>query len=256
MKSALLVLALTTPLFAQTNKPAFNDCNASVMTLPAICEWPNHNPPGFQRYIGQIGMKQPDGTIKMVNVTEPLRLSNPNSWRPWNVDAKKHTPFSIGATYSLQTENLGLNPPKRDGPHYVPNNHASDGFTLFAGKQWSDWKGVEARAEVIRFDTLPAIHEISLNGGDNHTYSLTAGPVVRHSFGRVSPYFTPQFGVLYQYRPGGDLGAAAGLDLRLSKHVTLRAADMRYSYSVRFPRKGTDPERGRIAMSSGLEFNF
>jgi hypothetical protein len=243
---AIATLSISAPLSAQTaDLPAkVADCN-TVTVVGAPCTWPNNNPPGQQKYLGQI---DPNGT--RTNITEPFPSS------PVPVPVRTRTPFYIGGMYSLQSENLDFSPPAPNGlGNYVQNNHVSDGFTLLAKRQWSDLRGLEARAEVIRYDAF--IDSLSLNPGENHTESLTIGPNLQHRFGAFAPYFTPQVGYLYQYRSGVKVAAAAGLDLKAGKHLTVRLADMEYGYAAaQFVKPHTNPLHGREKLSTGIYWSF
>ncbi len=241
-----VVLIASAPLSAQTSdQPAPSaDCN-TITVVGAPCTWPNNNPPGLQKYLGQI---DPSGT--RTNITEPFPPAPPV------VPVRTRTPFFIGAVYSLQSENLDFSPPAPNGPgNYVPNNHVSDGFTVLAKRQWSDLRGLEARAEVIRYSVF--VDSLSLNPGENHTDSLTIGPNIQHRLGTLVPYFTPQVGYLYQYRSGVKVAAAAGFDLKAGRHLTIRLADMEYGYAAaQFVKAHTNPLHGREKLSTGIYWSF
>ena len=253
---------------ARSSMADMPDCN-TVTVVGSPCRWPNGNPPGLQKYLGQIDLPKSDhsGTT-LVNFTEPFPESGGAHPAPGGsasgegqLGRNKRVPFAIGGTYSLQSETLDFSPPSPNAPgyvpnnSYVPNNHVSDGFTLLAKRQWSDWRGIEVRAEIIRYDVF--VDSLSLNPGQNHTYSITAGPNVQHRFGRLTPYFTPQIGYLYQFVSGVKVAGALGLDLNAGRHVTVRLGDFEYGYAAaQFVQGRTDPLHGREKLSTGLYWNF
>jgi hypothetical protein len=168
-------------------------------------------------------------------MTEPLGLSMTSPAVQGN-----HSD-TAGVMFTVQTETLGY------------KRYLSTGGKAFAGRQWSDWRGLEVRGTVI---------ETSLGGlggdpGNNHTVAITVGPRIEHSFGRLTPYGEIAVGFLHQYYYGSSEGAAFGASLRIHSHWSWIPADAEYRYaSLQESARLVNPRRGRIELSSGLTYTF
>ena len=224
-------------LHAQSNP--LPDCRQPNLVEGEHCVYRNTQLP-VQKYLGDISLTQ-DGQVYMVHMTGPLGLMNPHGASAIAPAADVGLSFNIGVLGSIQTETLGY------------KSHVSDGFKMFANKQWSDWRGVAVEGTVIRYD----LGQVGTYPGDNHTEAIAAGPRIEHSFGRVTPYGEALLGALYQYAPGMSESGVVGADVWLGRHLSLVPAEAEYRYaSFQASSVTSNPRRGRIELESGLMFHF
>ncbi len=227
MKTALAVLALSaSTLLAQS----YPDCRTPGLAIGSLCVFSGTSLP-TQQTIGNISLPPAQSAL----MTEPLMTH----YMPSPAATGRSRNLTIGGLYTQQRE--------RGFSNYAL---ASDGLTAYADTQLSKHFGVEARVLDIQYDVIP----VGLYPGQNHTFSASVGPIERANFGRVSLYLVELIGVSKQQWYGLNLGAAAGVDVRVAGPIYWRT-DLSFGYDG-FSNEHNNPVKGRQQFGTGFAYRF
>ncbi len=230
MKLAHALLLLSTArLYAQAP-----DCRTPNLPAGTACTFFGTSLPP-QKSLGDITFDQ---TGQQAHLTEPLF---PMHGAVATLQPTTRHEITIGGLYTNQTE-----------AGFSYRTHDSDGFKLFADYALSKHLGIEARGTVIRY----SVAEIGYYSGKNHTFAATIGPKFQATpLSRLGFYFTPQIGAVHQQYYGLDLGAAAGADLKATKHLSWRVLDAEFR-SDQFDPSYRNPRKSRQELGTGLSYMF
>ncbi len=227
----LTVLGASGSLAAQS----LPDCRMPNLSIGTQCTFQGTTLP-IQRIIGDVSLP----SSEQVRMTEPVPSATAMNTIALRSSGRLYG-TSVGAVYTVQSETF----------NYA--THVSDGFKVFATKQWSDWRGIDVRATFIESGAIG----VGFLPGNNHTAAGAAGPRIQHSFGPVTPYGEILIGALHQYYYGMSEGAVAGVSIKVSKHFSLVPADVEYRYaSFQSSTPTENPRRGRIELSTGFRYHF
>ncbi len=207
------------------------DCRSANLPVGSACTYVGTTLPK-QTYIGDIALP----SSEHVRMSEPFGSSviAPSATGPFSG-------ASVGGMFTAQAETLGF------------KSLVSSGVKVFANKQWSDLRGVDARFTAVEF----SLGNVGTLAGNNHTAAFAVGPRVQHSFGPVTPYAEALVGVVHQYYWGMTESGVVGVSVRLSRHLSLIPADAEYRYASFQKSTATqNPRRGRIEFSAGMSYRF
>ena len=228
----LIVLGAANSLAAQT----LPDCRMPNLPIGTQCTFQGTTLP-IQRIIGDISLP----SSEQVRMTEPVPVPSIQNTASHLRAANLRYGTSIGAIYTVQSETFGY------------KSQVSDGFKIFATRQWSDWRGIDVRATFIEFGEI----SVGPAPGYNHTIAGAAGPRVQHSFGPVTPYGEILIGALHQFYYGMSESAVAGASLKLGRHISFVPGEIEYRYaSFQSSTAQENPQRGRIEVSTGLVYHL